>query len=117
MVLQAIKNNDFGRNQTLKTDTLKHLAYIDKRNKNEVVETVIKRFKNGSWIEEHTTNIIIMVNKSKNKNKKKLFYEEYQVTQRYKYKEDETKPIGNRFFINVLQATKPQYKLIDSLAI
>lgn len=117
MILQAIVHNDFGRKQTLKIDILKHLAYVDKRNKNEVKETVIKHFKNGSWIEEHTTNIIITVNKSKDKKKKKLCYEEYQVTQRYKYKEDKTKPIGNKFFISVLQATKPQYKLIDRIAI
>lgn len=117
MVLQSIVKNDFGRAQTINTNMLKHLAYVDKINKDEVETKVIKQYKNGAWIEEHTTSIIITVNKSKVKRKKKLYYEEYQVTQKYKYKEDKTKPIGNRFFINVLQATKPQYKLIDSLAI
>jgi len=117
MILQAIMNNDIGRNQTLKTDTLKHLAYINKINNDDINKTVIKRFKNGSWIEEHTGNIIVTVNRLKDKNKKKLFYEEYQVIQRYKYQVDKTRPIGNGFYIKVLHATKPEYKLIDRLAI
>lgn len=120
MIAQAIMRNDKGRSQNINTNFLKHLAFVEKWNKDEVEREVVKTFKNGAWIEETTADISITVDKNRNKKgqQKKLYLEQYKVIRRTKFIEDKKIQFKNgKFFVEAIESYKPVYKLIGRVAI
>lgn len=122
MILQSIVSNDKGSNQSLPTNTLKYLAYVEQQNKGNIETNIVKKYKNGSWIEEKQTQIVITVDKNKGKtkkrNNKKLYYQLFNVTQRSKFIEDKELQFSDgRYFVKCLDAYKPKYELLEEMAI
>jgi hypothetical protein len=120
MILQSIKKNTFGTGQKLSADKLKFLAFIEAQNKNQTKTEVVKRFKNGSYIEEETAEIVITVDKNKNRKTAiiKLIYKCYKVVKRAKFIEDKNIQFKNgNYFIKCLGVEKLKYQLLESQAV